>query len=202
MARDFTRREMLKRAAVVGTTTAVPVRSLAQVVGSSTAYANLTETEARTLESIVARLIPLDENGPGALEAGAARYIDRSLSTALAASLDAYRAGLAAIDARARRLAGEAFTELDPDQQDRVLEDVERDDAAFFDLVLGHTIEGMFCDPQYGGNEDFVGWELIGYPGIRLAVGADEQRMSATLELNRVSAYDLPMFDDGGDRGR
>lgn len=202
MTRDLTRREMLKRAAAVGATTAVPARSLAQAIGSGAQYENLSRTEGRTLEAIIARLIPLDQNGPGALEAGAARYIDRSLSTALAASLDTYRAGLAGVDARARSVAGEVFAALDATQQDRVLEDVERNESAFFDLVLSHTIEGMFCDPQYGGNEDFVGWELIGYPGIRLAVGSDEQRMSATLELNRVSAYDLPMFDGGDEHDR
>jgi gluconate 2-dehydrogenase gamma chain len=37
----------------------------------------LTAAEADTLVAIVARLIPADENGPGAAEAGAAIYIDR-----------------------------------------------------------------------------------------------------------------------------
>jgi hypothetical protein len=64
--------------------------------------------------------------------------------------------------------------------------------------VLGHTLEGMFSDPHYGGNQDFVGWELIGYPGIRLAVAPDDQRMSALPQPTRISAYDLPMFDADG----
>ena len=44
--------------------------------------------------------------------------------------------------------------------------------ATFFTLVRSHTIQGTFCDPYYGGNADFVGWDLIGYPGLRMAVGA------------------------------
>lgn len=206
MKRSYTRREMLERAAVIGTVSSVPARSLAQALDAGEPYANLTAREARTLESIVARLIPADSNGPGALEAGAARYIDRALASALAPSLEAYRAGLAALDDYAREIGGRAFAELEAEVQDRVLDDLEQDvaggfvggAASFFELVRGHTIEGMFCDPVYGGNRDFVGWELIGYPGVRLAVGSDEQQMSARLPLNRVSAYDLPMFDDDG----
>ena len=67
--------------------------------------------------------------------------------------------------------------------------------AAFFELVLGHTIEGTFCDPHYGGNRDFIGWDLIGYPGLRLAVTAEQQRMSPLPAPTRISAYDLGMFE-------
>ena len=48
------------------------------------------------------------------------------------------------------------------------------DAAAFFNIVLSHTIQGTFCDPFYGGNANFAGWDLIGYPGVRLAVTAGE----------------------------
>ena len=71
----------------------------------------------------------------------------------------------------------------------------EPDAASFFNMVLLHTIEGTFCDPAYGGNLDFIGWEMIGYPGIRLGVTAEQQRMDSFPEMTRVSAYDLQMFD-------
>jgi hypothetical protein len=47
----------------------------------------------------------------------------------------------------------------------------------FFEMVRTHTIQGTFCDPYYGGNANFVGWDLIDYPGIRMAVSDDEQGM-------------------------
>ena len=50
------------------------------------ALETLTAAEADTLEAIVARLIPTDENGPGATEARAAHYIDRALTGPLRAS--------------------------------------------------------------------------------------------------------------------
>ena len=72
------------------------------------------------------------------------------------------------------------------------------DSATFFNLVRAHTIEGTFCDPYYGGNANFVGWDLIGYPGVRTSVTEEEQDIDADLEPNRMSAYDYPMFTKGG----
>ena len=37
----------------------------------------------------------------------------------------------------------------------------------FFTMLRTHTIEGMFADPIYGGNKDFAGWKLIGFPGAQ-----------------------------------
>jgi hypothetical protein len=161
------------------------------------ALETLTAAEADTLEAIVARLIPTDENGPGATEARAAHYIDRALTGALRGSRDAYAANLAAIDSYAQATKGAAFAKLPAVEQDAVLTDMEKNiavgftpnAATFFALVRAHTIQGTFCDPYYGGNADFVGWDLIGYPGIRLTVTADEQRMGAKPKPVRQSAY-------------
>ena len=38
---------------------------------------------------------------------------------------------------------------------------------AFFNTLRTHTIEGMFADPVYGGNKDFAGWKLVGFPGAQ-----------------------------------
>jgi gluconate 2-dehydrogenase gamma chain len=201
MAKALSRREILKRTAAVGAASALPRYALAQAARAP--YTNLTPAEAQTLEALVARLIPADAAGPGALEAGASRYVDIALGDALASSRQLYAAGLAALDAYARSAAGRAFAELDAERQDTLLTDLEQnratgfvpDSATFFNLVLGHTIEGTFSDPRYGGNRDFIGWDLIGYPGIRLAVTEEQQRMNADLTPTRISAYDLSMFD-------
>ena len=49
----------------------------------------------------------------------------------------------------------------------RTLKQIEN--AVFFDVLRRNTIEGMFCDPQHGGNVDMVGWQLIGFPGPRMS---------------------------------
>ena len=82
MSAFLSRREMLKRAAAAAAATAVAYSALAQGLSDADAaepFENLTSLHARIPEAVVARPIPSDEYGPGALQAGAARYIDRAL---------------------------------------------------------------------------------------------------------------------------
>jgi len=162
------------------------------------ALENLTAVEAEILEAFCARLIPTDANGPGAKEARAAHYIDHALGGALASSRESYRSGLMALDHHARLSKGASFSALAPDVQDAVLADVEKNDPDFFSLVQQHTIQGTFCDPYYGGNADYVGWNMISYPGIRLSVSEADQALAPHLTPVRKSAYDFSMFGRGG----
>jgi len=60
----------------------------------------------------------------------------------------------------------------------------------FFARARRLTLEGMFCDPHWGGNKNFVGWDLIRYPGVRLMVTADDQKMSSPAKPVHKGAYD------------
>ena len=202
----LTRREWLKHAGIAGAVAAVaPVEALSVRARSPQGdpLETLTTTEAAVLEAAVARLIPSDALGPGAREARAARYIDRALGGALAASREVYRSGLAAMDAHSVRTKGGAFAGLPERDQDAVLSEMEANKAtgftqpsapAFFTMLRTHTWQGTFGDPYYGGNANFIGWDLLGYPGLRLAVSASDQQLDAKLTPVRVSAYDLGMF--------
>ena len=213
--REFSRRELLRAGLAGAAVVAAPPGALASAEGilpdtratDMAAQARepvdtLSAAESDTLEAIVARLIPTDSNGPGAAEAGAARYIDRALGGALTSSRQTYVAGLAATEQYARTTRGASFVRLSPTEQDSVLTDMESNaasgftpnSAAFFDLVRNHTIQGMFCDPYYGGNANFCGWDLLGYPGVRTVVTADQQRMGVELAPNHKSAYDYDLF--------
>jgi gluconate 2-dehydrogenase gamma chain len=224
----ISRRDLLRAAGVAGAAALAPTglraaearEAAAPVMLPSLASApapvgplmNLTAAETEILTAMVDRLIPSDEQGPGALEAGALRFIDRALSEAEAASVEAYRAGIAALDRYSRYSRGAPFTELSARDQDSVLIDVQTgsatgagagfvgSSAAFFNLVKDHTWQGVFGDPQYGGNVNFVGWDLIRYPGVRLRVTDEEQRMleAEDLEPARRSAYDFGQFQSGG----
>ncbi len=210
--RGVSRRELLKRAGIVGATATLPtLPSIGGSVRTQGAFDTLTAAESAVLEAVVARLIPTDDSGPGATEAGAARYIDRGLSGALASYREAYSVGLAAVDGYAETSRGARFALLSADDQDDVLSDMEQgaatgfdpSSAAFFGLLRSHTIEGTFCDPHYGGNRDLVGWELIGYPGVRVVVTDSQQRMDANVESSGRSAYDYRAFSTpGGGRDR
>jgi gluconate 2-dehydrogenase gamma chain len=190
------RREVLKRAGVAGTVI-LALPDLGRVLPGTTDVVAQTRTLTAgafaTLHAVCARLIPTDENGPGATEAHAAEYIDRALGGALAAARSEYKLGLTAIDRAAQQTFGAVFAKLAPPQQDAVLRELQ--ETPFFNLVRGHTLQGTFCDPIYGGNASFVGWDLIGYPGVRLAVSAAEQNLSTPATQTHTSAYDSGMFE-------
>ena len=209
------RRDLLKGAGLAGAALTIPVAPASpadEQARPTTAPAaapkrepieNLTTAEADMLEAICARIIPSDANGPGAREARAAHFIDRALGGALKESREAYRAGFAAFDRYCRSSRGAAFVDLSTRDQDSVLMDVESgsatgftgSSAAFFNMVRTHTLQGTFGDPYYGGNAAFVGWDLIGFPGIRLNVTADDQRLGSKLAPTHKSAYDTEMFN-------
>ena len=217
--KGVSRRDLLKRAGLAGAALTIPVTpaipgELREKPQSSAAakpaaaprrepIENLTAYEADLLEAICARIIPTDANGPGAREARAAHYIDRALGGALSSSRQAYSAGLAAFDAYCKSSRRAPFLELSTRDQDSVLIDVETgaatgftgSSAGFFAMVRTHTLQGTFGDPFYGGNANFVGWDMIGYPGVRTNVSAEEQRLGVKLTPNHQSAYDNPMFN-------
>ena len=86
-----------------------------------------------------------------------------------------YRAAIKDIDEHCRRTLKKNFADLPPADQDQVLHGLEKGDIElpgapakeFFKMLWENTGEGFFADPIYGGNRDFAGWKLIGYPGPR-----------------------------------
>ena len=138
-----------------------------------------TAEEARVIQAACERIFPTDESGPGATEAGVVIYIDRQLAGPYGKDKyrytkgpwiqsmpehgyqgkenpqEIYRAGI--------KMLGDDFAGLSAEEQDQRLESIEQ--SYFFQLLHGHTVEGMFCDPLHGGNIGMVGWKLIGFPG-------------------------------------
>jgi len=70
-----------------------------------------------------------------------------------------YSRGIATLD----RLAGGDFTKASPADQDKILAGPQA--STFLALLFEHTIEGMYSNPEYGGNQGQAGWTDIGYPG-------------------------------------
>jgi len=186
--------ERITRRTVIASATFVPLAALtATAQPPATA---LSADELKTLEAFIDRLVPADENGPGAVECGAAVYIDRALAGALAAEKQAFSDGLAGVATLGRTTHNAEFATLTPEVRDEILTSMDNGSAAgfpgaraFFNRVRRLTLEGMFSDPYYGGNKNFAGWELIRYPGPRLAVAPEDQRMGTSPKPYRRSAY-------------
>jgi gluconate 2-dehydrogenase gamma chain len=152
------------------------------------------------INAAVARLIPSDGPGPGGLETGVPEFIDRQMElpyghgayfylqgpfqpdapATLGYQLrytprELYRSGIAAANNACQAAAGKAFKDLTPDEQDRFLTSLEKNQVqltgpppgAFFAHLLENTREGYFADPLYGGNRGMAAWKWIGFPGAR-----------------------------------
>ncbi len=122
------------------------------------------------------RLMPGAPDKPGASDTGVLNYIDLALAGAYSDLQDFYRRGLAQLDAYCRKTHNTSFQHLNAAQQDEVLAALDEGKATgftwptaqdFFNTVRTHTMEGMFADPLYGGNKDFAGWRLVGFPGAQ-----------------------------------
>jgi len=184
----------ISRRAVIVSAALVPVAAL--TAAAQATESALSAAQLRILSAFVDRLIPKDELGPGASESGVPAYINRSLGDYLAGEKPAFIEGLEATDALARRSQNAAFVDLTPAQQDAVLTAMESGAAdgfpnalAFFNRARRLALEGMFGDPYYGGNKNFAGWDLIKYPGPRLATTADDQKMGVEIKPYHHSAY-------------
>jgi gluconate 2-dehydrogenase gamma chain len=194
---DPSRRRLLK-AAGAGAAAAIPLRNVdaqSAIVVPPERYEFLTADEATFVEAAVARLIPVDELGPGALEAGVPRFIDRQLAGAYGAGERLYRSGpwrrgeptqgyqlphtpaelfrLAIRAIRADLAPHGAFEKLDAHAQDRYLDRLHKGEvdlgaagtSEFFEALLALTMEGYLGDPAYGGNRGMLAWRMIGFPG-------------------------------------
>jgi len=168
------------------------------VAGRTLSY--FTVPEFAFIETAVSRLIPADELGPGAKEAGVAFFIDEQLAGPFGRAetwymqgpwkegtpeqgyqlkltpAQLYRVGIQGIDDYCRRMFNKkTFAELDAGDQDKLLHSLEKGEIElvgapakeFFAMLWQNTNEGFFADPIYGGNRDFAGWKLIGFPGPR-----------------------------------
>jgi gluconate 2-dehydrogenase gamma chain len=156
-------------------------------------YRFLHAHEAAFIEAAVARLIPADELGPGALEAGVTEYIDKQLGGAWGHGERLFRGGpwkpgspsqgyqLPFTPAELFRNAlreltksdGPAFEKRSAESQDALLSELETSERdlngvpakVFFESLLAMTVEGYFSDPVYGGNAGMASWRMIGFPG-------------------------------------
>jgi gluconate 2-dehydrogenase gamma chain len=183
MTHGVTRRLVLTWGAAVSTFLwALPGRALAETIrrrlpwaaGASDrpdridnrpGYIFFSAAEAAFVEAAVTRLIPNDSTGPGAIEAGVPRFIDRQLAGLYGAGdrfylqgpfpkglptqgwqmhapAEVYRAAIPAIDQWSTAAHGGAFAALDSTGQDAVLKALESGEAR---LAGGPDAEAFFA---------------------------------------------------------
>jgi gluconate 2-dehydrogenase gamma chain len=151
----------------------------------------LTSVEVRMLESIAERIFPKTDT-PGAVEIGVVDYIDSALAGDYAALAPLYRQGLRAVNRLAQAKFAKRFPALKEEQKDAVLAEFEAGSvrgfkraAEFFEMLRYHVLEGVFCEPHYGGNQNMIGWRLVGFPGQQF--GYDDAYINKPVNLEPVA---------------
>ena len=125
-----------------------------------------TPERRRTLEAVVARILP-GTDGPGAVQTAVAVSVERAMQhRALRGLRPGIEAVLDRLHAQAGQRHGTAFSACAPGEQDALLRDLECDPHPgmrfLFRALIGFSLEGLLGDPVHGGNRDCLGWHAIG----------------------------------------
>lgn len=144
-----------------------------------TPFLFFTADEALLLTAICEQIIPADENGPGATQAGVIYYIDKQLYEVFTWEQDKYRLGLTAINESSLELFSANFDMLPTDKQLLFLKKMEgnelpdsywKDNSAsgFFRTIIQHTMQGFYGPPRHGGNKNYISYKMINldYPYV------------------------------------
>ena len=187
----YSRRQVLWGLGGAAAASSLPVHAYAQLDPQPWYF--LTDAEARFLAAACDVLIPADEF-PSASQAGVVDFIDLQLSgpygigdfhylqppfpenplatqgyQAPFAPAELWRRGMAAAD----RIAG-GFAGLDDAGRQAFIRRLSEggiapgdwpDAAQFWTEFSDLTNQGYFADPIHGGNKDYAGWRMVGFPG-------------------------------------
>jgi gluconate 2-dehydrogenase gamma chain len=128
-------------------------------------YDVLTPEQVRELDAITSTLVPTDDT-PGAREAKVVRFIDRSLAgwaKDQKGQLENSLKVLGDFVAKQRR-GNRSFAAAPLAERAKLLERFEQAHGGEFNGGFWFpTMCGMFANPSYGGNENKIGWKLVGF---------------------------------------
>ncbi|CAI1648262.1 gluconate 2-dehydrogenase subunit 3 family protein [Serratia fonticola] len=184
-----------------------------------------TPEEWAFVQAAVARLIPADERGPGALEAGVPEFIDRQMNTPYATGSiwymqgpfnpdvapemgyqlplvpkQIYNLGISDADAYSKKTAGKVFAELDGAQQDALLQKFESGEAEFAQLPAKLFFSYLLQNTREGFFSDPIhggNKEMVGWKLINFP-GARADFMDW---VERGERYPFPPVSIRGERG-
>ena len=121
----------------------------------------LSEEEANEFDAIAARILPATST-PGARQAGVIYFIDQVLGDRREEQIVLLRDGLRELQAETLvQFDAAYFYLLEEAQQDQILASIES--TSFFRTIRYLSVAGMFALPEYGGNRDLAGYQVIDY---------------------------------------
>lgn len=201
------RRAFLKGASLAPAVAAAPVRFIDSPAAPGPGY--LSTEEKAFVDAAVARLIPADELGPGAKEAGVTHFIDRQLGGPYGAArtwymqgpwregseeqgyqsrlspAQLYRVAIQKVDAHcAQRFGGRPFAGLEPAAQDEILHGLESGKIALDGAPAKTFFDLLWQNTQEGFLADPLYGGNRGFAGWKL-IGFPGPRYNYVAEIGR-----------------
>ncbi|QCA05872.1 gluconate 2-dehydrogenase subunit 3 family protein [Pantoea vagans] len=183
-----------------------------------------TAEEFAFITAAVARLIPSDERGPGALEAGVPEFIDRQMNTPYATGSNwymqgpfnpdlpkelgyqlplvpqqIYRLGLADADSYSKQQHGKVFAQLSGEQQDALLQAMESGSAEFSQLPAKVFFSFLLQNTREGFFSDPIHGGNQGMVGWKL-INFPGARADFMDWVERGERYPFPSVSIRGER--
>jgi len=90
---------------------------------------------------------------------------------------EVFMAGIRALEEESQSDYDTSFVDLDGEQQDEILQKFESNkiemkgltSATFFETLRSATLNGVYADPLYNGNDNMEGWKMKQFPGSQMA---------------------------------
>jgi hypothetical protein len=124
--------------------------------GAPSGITTLTAAEVVEVDAIAAQIVP----GGITRDATVIQFIDNALGSFWSGQLPAFREGLGEFNAAfAAQGGGGSFSAASAEQQIVFLQTVE--ETPFFLAVRRLTVLGLIALPKYGGNKDYLGWQML-----------------------------------------
>lgn len=182
------------------------------------------DEEFAFIKAAVAQLIPADDRGPGALEAGVPEYIDRQMNTPYATGSNwymqgpfhpdapkelgyqlplvpqqIYRLGLAEAEKHSKQQYGKVFAELSSEQQVEFLTALEAGNVAFQQLPAKTFFSYLLQNTREGFFSDPIHGGNQGLVGWKL-INFPGARADFMDWVERGERYSLPPVSIRGER--
>lgn len=166
---QVSRKEFLRTLLAASLLTSIPVSKLFGQTGPYT-QSVLNEDQKSILKSIQEILFPSDENGPGADELNAFDYLIWVVSDPNKdpGEVDYIINGIAWVDETANEEYSKNYNDLSQKEKEELVAEISRErwGGNWLSVILTFIFEALLCDPQYGGNQDNIGWKWLDHnPG-------------------------------------
>lgn len=130
-----------------------------------------TDLQMANLQALINCIIPADDF-PNGWDVGVGDYLFKQFEGDLKDKMTIYQKGLSSLEDESQTVYADSFASLSSEQQTALLTQIEAgqiksdwqtNPIEFFTMVVEHTTEGYYSNPENGGNRDQIAWQMIGF---------------------------------------